>query len=305
MEAEMERSEYRSLLGRLPIRSPSPEDMATLCPHLTANEAVKAFTSGNGYVAVPPTRVRYGFIVLSYTKEWVEKVKVWHEISGKQTQIVTGIKNHPAKLHWAFTLRTRRSYADRKSHGDVFTKSQYMERAMAFAESDWGNELVIDNWDCVGQFYVQDPTDLVVDAYHRGDPRTKAVLGVAFNRDFNSIINDHSKPESELFDDAVSHMTLDSIEFSELRGGRGGYTEFNCAYCTSGLGLNRCTGCGHTFHDNQIRSGWNTPLSHKMVEFLRQSGHNFGVDPQIAWKKERDYWTAHQALNITKHRFGI
>lgn len=276
----MDRSEYRSLLGRLPIKSPTPADMAMLCPHLTTDEAVEAFTTNDGYVAVPPTRIRYGFLVIHYIKEWVEEG--WG---------VTGTKNHPAMLVWAFAARTQRSYTDGKSHGDVFTESKYMERAMRFAEGNWGDELILDDWACFTHFYVQDPTDLVVDAYHFGDPRTKAVLGVAFARDLNNIVNDLTKPQSELFDEAIARMALDPIEYAELKGGRGVYTVYNCAHCGAGLSLSICNGCGHSYHDNKIRSGWNTPLTRKMVEYLRESGHTFGIDPQIEWEKEREHWT--------------
>ena len=57
----MKSQEYRSILGQLPIKSPTPQDMAMLCPHLTDEEAVEAFTTDSGYVACPPLRIRHGF----------------------------------------------------------------------------------------------------------------------------------------------------------------------------------------------------------------------------------------------------
>lgn len=287
----MKREEYRSILGRLPIKSPTPQDMAMLCPHLTAEEAVKAFTTDSGCVACPPLRVRHGFQIVSYHKEWVEEVKVRGVVDGKETQVITGTKNHPARLDWSYAGRTRASYADGKSHGDVFSLYKHMDKAMKFAEDNWGDELILDDWVSVVEFYVQDPTDLVNDRYHRDYPRTKAVLCVTLNRDFNEIINDHSKPESELFDEAISQMTLDHVVWRELWGGQGGSTEeYNCAHCGAGLSLSSCTGCGHRFRDDYSRCGWNTPLSRKMVAFLRDNGHVFKVDLEIAWAKERQNW---------------
>src|SRR6185437_2036811 len=76
-ERVMKKEEYRAILSRLPLKSPTPQDMAMLCPHLTAEEAVQMFGNGSGYVALPPLRVRHGFQIASYHAEWVEEVKVW------------------------------------------------------------------------------------------------------------------------------------------------------------------------------------------------------------------------------------
>ncbi len=277
----MKSTEYRSLLGQLPIKSPKPEDMARLCPHLTPEEAVRAFTTGEGYVACPPLRVRHGFQVIKYRRELVEVVGI------------TIIKNHPALLEYAYAERTLASYADGMPHGDVFLKYEHADKAMRFAEENWGNELVLDDWESSVSFYIQDPTDLVNDRYHRDSPRTKVVLYVTLKRDWNKIINDWSKPESELIDEAISQMTIDHMIHSEISGGRGGFTEFNCAHCGAGLLLSSCSGCGRKFRDDQSRCGWHTPLSRKMVAFLRENGHVFQVDPEIAWEKER---AAYQAM---------
>lgn len=298
----MNRQEYRSLLGQLPIKSPTPQDMAVMCPHLTAEEAVQAFTTDSGYVACPPLRIRHGFQILSYHKEWVEEIKVWGVIDGKETQTVTGTKNHPARLDWSYANRTPKSYADGKSHGDVFSSYKQMDKAMKFAEDNWGDELILDDWDSVVEFYVQDPTDLVNDRYHKDYPRTKAVLRVTLTRDLNEVINDHSKPESELFDEVISQMTLDHVIWHELKGGRGGFTEFNCAHCGAGLGLSGCSGCGHRFRDDHFRCGWNTPLSRKMVTFLRENGHEFKVDPETAWTKERENWERNRQAHEERMR---
>lgn len=211
-------------------------------------------------------------------------------IGGKETQTVAGTKNHPARLEWSYASRTLESYADGKPHGDVFFPYKHMDKAMKFAEDNWGDDLILDDWNCVVEFYVQDPTDLVNDRHHKDYPRTKAVLSVMLNRDMNEIINDHSKPESELFDEVISQMSLDFAVWHELKGGRGGYTYFNCAHCAAGLSTSSCTGCGYRFRDDHFRSGWNTPLSRKMVAFLRENGHEFKVDPEIAWMKERENW---------------
>jgi hypothetical protein len=160
-----------------------------------------------------------------------------------------------------------------------------MDKAMRFAEENWGEDLILDDWADVIEIAVEDPTDLTKNGY----PRTKAVLYVTLSRDLNDIINDGSKPISELFDEAVSQMTLDHHVWHELKGGRGGHSSFGCAHCGEGLGLGGCPGCGHRFRDNQLRCGGYT-LSRKMVAFLKEHGHVFKVDPEIAWAKERQEW---------------
>ncbi|MDP2642208.1 MAG: hypothetical protein Q8P21_02870 [bacterium] len=298
----MTSQEYRSILGRLPIKNPTPQDMAAMCPHLTAAEAAKAFTTGTGYVACPPLRVRYGFQILSYHKEWVEEIKVWAKISGEETQVVKGKKNHPPYLRWSHAGRTLASYADGKPHSDLFNRYKSMDKAMKFAEDNWSDELILDDWKSVVEFYVQDPTDLVSNQYHKDYPRTKAGLYVTLNRNLNDIINDHTRPHSEHFDDAILQMTLDVNVWHELKGGRGAHIEFNCAHCSAGLGLSGCSGCGYRFRDDHFRSGWHTPLSRKMVEFLRKNGHEFKMNPEIAWANERENWERIPVANRKRNR---
>ncbi len=286
----MKREKYRSILGQLPIKSPTPADMAKLCPHLTTEEAVKAFTTGSGYVACPSLLIRNSFQIVSFRKEEVGEITVSRVKDSVIDASITGKKNYPSMLSWAYAGRTLKSYADGKSQGDVFSSYKHMDKAMKFAEDNWGDQLVLDNWNCVMEIYIQDPTDLVNDVHHKNYPRTKTVLRFALSRDLNEIINDHSKPESELFDDAIVQMTIDHLISAETKGGRGGHTQFNCAHCGAGLSLTSCTGCGHRFKDDQLRCGWHTPLSQKMVAFLRENGRDFKIDPSIALEKEKHNW---------------
>jgi hypothetical protein len=285
----MRKEEYRAILSRLPLKSPTTQDMAMICPHLTPEKAVNAFSSGPGLVALPPLRVRHAFQIASYHAEWAEEVKVWRE----DNRVVTGTKNHPAHVSYLCASRTYKSYADGKTHGDVFSKYAEMDKAMKFAEDNWGDELILDNWVDIIQTYIQDPTDLVNDKHHRDAPRTKAALSFTLNRDLYKLINDHSKPRSELYDDAIMEMTIDHAVYNELKGGRGDFTHFNCAHCGHGLGLSGCNGCGHRFRDDQARTGMYTPLSRRMVAFLRANGHEFKVDPELAWKNERKHWESY------------
>ncbi len=261
--------QYMAAMKQLPIRNPTQKDFQSVCPHLTPEQVLIAFTpkedKETAYVAAPPMRIRHGHLVVSY----------WG-----------GDKEHEPRLDFAFSHRTLASYADGKPHGDVFYHVTHQEEAMAYAEAHWDDRLILDTWVATGEFYVQDPTDLS----ERGYPKTKFIVRWTTSRDLNDIMNDWSRPQSEQFDDAIIELAVDEFVGSELKGGRGGYTEFNCAHCGAGLDLTGCHGCGHRFEDNHFRSGWNTPLPRKVVAFLQSQGHAFGKDPEIAWETERRRW---------------
>lgn len=268
----MNKQEYRAILGRLPIENPTPEDMAQLCPHLTQEQAVAAFHSGSGYVVCPPLRVRGAFQIVTLEKGWLEEIKVWRGV----TLVITGTKEHQPRLSYAYAGRARGSYGTYR----------HIAEAVDFAEDNWGDELILDTWKDVVEFRIQDPSDLYQEGWSEGYPKTKAVLYICLNREWNQLINDHTKPESVLIDEAISEMTLDMAVWHELKGGCGGFTEYNCAYCGDGLHLCGCGGCGHRFKDDFFRCGWATPLSQRMAGFLQANGHVFKKDPYIARQAE-------------------
>lgn len=269
------REDYIGRLGKLSIENPTPEDMALVCPHLTQEQAVAAFEPKgdnlSSYVACPPVRIRGAFQIVNFTKKFTAS-------DGKIC---------PPHLSWAFASRTRESYKDKRSHGDIFHPYKWMEEAISYAEEHWGDELVLDNWASHIAIYVQDPSDLT----ERETPKTKAVVYFTTDREWNDII-DRSKPKSEVINDNIVIATLNRLEGNELKGGRGSYTHFNCAYCSAGLGGSGCTECGHRFRDDHFRSGWYTPLPKKLVDLLEQSGHIFKRDPAIAQQRELNRWTA-------------
>lgn len=282
----MTNKEYRAILSRLPIKNPTPEDMAMLCPHLTKKKAIAAFSKGSGYVACPSLRIRNAFQIVSLSKEWEDKLTVARVKSGEIDASVTGIKIHPARLNWSYAGRTRKSYVGCKKQGGGFHPYPHMSEAIQFSNENWGNELILDNWVDVIEFYIQDPTDLYQEGPGRGSPKTKVVVYIGLNRPWNDLINDCSKPQTALIDEAISEMTLDPVVGQEIMGGRGIFSKYNCAYCCHGLGLNSCSGCGHQFKDDQGRTGGGSPLPPKIVKFLRDNGHIFKKDPKIAWQEE-------------------
>lgn len=286
----MNREEYRSLLERLPIKSPTPEDIALMCPHVAPDEAVRILNTESGYIACPPLRIRGAFQIICYSPERTVEISAQGSCNGEATQVITGTKSYPSMLSLAHVGRTARSYADGNWRNDFQTQYASADEAMRFAEDNWGDELILDSWISVLNICLQDPSDLVNDCHHHDSPRTKALLTLALNRGFNCIVNDYSTPKSEQLDEAIVDMTIDHRVSREFLGGRGGYNEYNCAYCAAGLSLSGCSGCGHRFRDDQYRSGWGVPLSKKMVAFLCEKGHVFNQNPQVAWDQERKTW---------------
>jgi len=130
--------------------------------------------------------------------------------------------------------------------------------------------------------YVQNPAEI-------GSRRaTKAILHVRLNRDYNEILSDNSKPRSELIDDAITGMKLGE-PFPEENGANKVFMsiECNCARCGGGLSIYNCPECGIEFDGGHLRSGWDVPLSVKMVAYLEEHGFKFVIDPILARQHEK------------------
>ncbi|KKS69948.1 MAG: hypothetical protein UV41_C0040G0004 [Candidatus Daviesbacteria bacterium GW2011_GWA2_42_7] len=261
--AIVSREEYLGNLHRLPIYNPTQADFEAVCPHLTPEQIAQAFTpkqkDEDVYVAVPPVKVRRGYLVISYSF------------------------GDTPRLGLAFSKRTPASYKFKSQvQHDIFYKTAFEDEAMIYAECNWWDMLVLDSWTDYGEVYLQDPMQLDF----RLRPHTVCIIHWTVNRQWNTLINDHRAPESKLWNKALVEITIDPIEGMEIKGGRGGFTEFNCAFCGYGLGLAGCENCGHTFADDGFRCGWSTPLPQKMTQLLRKAGHKFRKGPSpFSWGK--------------------
>ncbi len=273
------KEEYHDLLKNLPISSPSKEVIAKYCPHLNSAQIDAIFKKvrDEKYVefAVPAFFIKRCYHVLSYRAACVDD-------EGKE---------YPALLDHEFAYRMIDSYADGKEPRTDFLprgilyEGLYMYEAMKYAEENWGDSLILDDWGCTMKICVQDPTDL--DQYQY--PKTKMTLYVALKREPNDFIFlDRSRSVSEWQDKEISQLTIDPIIFLEIYGGGGVYGQFNCAHCGGGLSLECCPVCGHTFKYDHLRVSGNPPLSPKMVEYLKSVGHTFGMDPEGALRIERE-----------------
>jgi len=275
----MNKQEYRSALGRLPIVNPTPEDIVSLCPHLTIEESMAALTTGSGYVACPPLRVKGSFQIIDYQKEWTEKIFAGDIVDGIVAESDSA-KIHPARINWAFTGRTTDSYTNYKPYKKIHCLYKYMDRAIEFAENNWGKDLVDDDWISVIKIHIEDPAELESTRYLKKQPRLKTTLYVALNRDLNDIdLNDQAD-----IDRCVSEMTLDGTIWREIKGDRGEYTSFACAHCGEPLSIFGCANCGFEFNDNDIHCEGFLSLSEKMLNFLHKNGYDIKAKinkPQI------------------------
>lgn len=176
------------------------------------------------------------------------------------------------------------SRARRAGQTEPFIK--YTKRALDFARKHWGKKLIPARWKSYVEVCMQDPGNRT----ELGYPRTDLVLGVALNRELNDILGDHSRQRTQLLDSCIAAITHRPVEGIELKGECGGFPLYNCSRCGSGLHLKRCSACKISFRDNQARTGWDTPLSEQLVEYVVRLGHRFAVHPHLARRVELDRW---------------
>lgn len=275
------REDYTKLLKSLPISSPKRKDFVKLCPHLNKAE-IKVILEGAGrkdvLFAVPSILIKHSYHVLRYRDAHTDRAG----------------KRHPARIEYGFAVRTAASYIDNRLHGDLLHSTMHQKRAMEYAEKNWGEALIIDDWSCILKVYLQDPTKLDKKLY----PKTEKVLCVALKHDINRL-NDRYNPKSEWYDQEIAQLSTDPLISREIKGGRDGYVCYNCANCGGGLSLKSCPSCGHTFRDDKVHCSSDTPLSQKMIACLKADGFKFAIDPEVALKKEHEDWRASQMLRTS------
>lgn len=141
------------------------------------------------------------------------------------------------------------------------------------------------------EYIVQDPFDLAIRRIGnetRLYPKTVWRVVVELNGSYHDIIAG-DRPQSVLLDEAIVKVALVQDGGILLSGDDHLYTEWCCSQCGGGLGVNQCSSCGRRYDDDHFRSGGNTPLPPKVVEFLRSVvGHTFRHDPAtLAWPQEQ------------------
>lgn len=271
-------------LERLPIEEPTVKKVRGLFPHLSLEEISGFLDTGRNsgkteWIAVPPLRVDGAFHV-------VESLPA----CDPQRQL----KPLPRRLWFFSAERTKKSYADGKypkGTSSPFT-AKYMNRAIQYARDHWSDDLTLDDWVDVVQINLKDPTDLRKTGFSKGSPETKAIVLFTTTRKWHDIINDYSKPRSQVIEDALhGEITTNFFVAQELKKeGIPTTEEYNCLRDGAGLLLTECTGCGRTFKDDRSRTGWYTPLPPSVAEYLISQGFEFEINPAVARKREAGYF---------------
>lgn len=198
----MEKERYREALSRLPIKNPTPSDMAHVCPHLTKIQAVEAFSDKFQSVACPPLKVDGAFQLISLQKSWDGRIR--------GGQILTEETAHPPQLIYAQAGRTYQSQSKAKAKNYVFHAYPYLDKAIQFAENTWGDELMLDTWEDTVEFYLYKPSCSNQKPFR---------CYVCLNRKWIDVLHDQSKKQALLMDQAIVTMTLDPLVWNELKIG--------------------------------------------------------------------------------------
>lgn len=172
-----------------------------------------------------------------------------------------------------FCAATRESYTDGKLHGNVdHSPFLFQCKALDYGRKHWPNTL-----------YVQPPMDKK--RYIFSDPARNASFGggaesvftlyTTFDRRYNDLINDHTKPQSDIQDDHIVTITYDPILADEISSGAGGYTSSPiCIYDGSSLNACSCNVCQRTFNKDHFNMIGGYTVPNKLYEYLQQNEHN-------------------------------
>lgn len=249
--------EYREALARLlePATYTGVPDLAPLTPHLTdemrAQMVAKAAMGAMVFFALPPLRVggRY------HTAHIYQMKGVWHLSYG------TAVRAQSS------TLQTNGMLAE------------HWHEAIAYAEHHWGGNLVWDNSAATTAIPIATP-----DEYHRGQDTTVWYTTCV---SLTEMWNNHSKPRSEVWNDAIVHTTLNYFEAVEFSVERSYHQDpYHCARCGAGqFTRGRCTNC-----DPCRERSYTLPLPQKIVDLLEAAGYAFEINPSVAREAERREW---------------
>jgi hypothetical protein len=262
--------EYRKALeAAYSIKNPTPEQMLAVCPHLPEERALEELMSKEtgGYLALPPLRVHGAYHIAHYG---------------------TGVPRENSEPYFTVsrTGRLPSSYSDAAQGVDSSRLGySFTDEAQAYAAMHWPDELIRDTWVTFGWFDLFDPATVLEGT--TADLKFVCGMGVALNCDWDVINNDRSKPAHEHVDEAVAHVTTNDLEGRELKGSRSNHLLVFCSRCGGGLACGNCLGCGRQYPWTQISIpgvGNIIPLPPKLVKFLRQTGHEFELDPARLYK---------------------
>ena len=234
------------------------DQLRSLCPHL-ADEALlsllgQAKEGAKVRIAVPPLLVRGAFHILEFGRP---------NRGNLAGQLCTYIPD---------VGRTAESYegdgGGRWKHvidPGAPTSLQFVSEALAFARTNWGSELIVDDWRGFRKIYVMDPGA----QNSEGFPPTRYVLSYTLVGEDGSTIG------------RITHQAEIS---AELCGGHATsiMREYNCARCSGGFQVDHCTGCDAKFKCDPESPISYTALPPELVQYALGLGFTFEIDPEVA-----------------------
>ncbi len=130
------------------------------------------------------------------------------------------------------TMRTRESYKDTPSHQTTFEERSYSREAMQYANTHWGDQLFVDDWNDVQKVRLIDPSSI----NENGVPTRGGIIWSAINVEWRFL---HSRLKETTLENAwgqhMRFMTMNPILGSELFGGRSFNVGDYCSLCSYGF----------------------------------------------------------------------
>ena len=242
----LNRPEYlaalKSAMTQYEIVAPNYHRLARLLPHLTPEQIACVISApAPTLLALPPVLVRGSFHVAQFCPADSRRSAPAFRVISPSSQ----------------------------THDQFGRSGQYYDEALRYANRHWSSELVPQSWSHVQTVYLEDPQELV-NLLGGNVPRVKHVIWVGLKS--HAILSRFRSIEE--WERTIAIASLDPAEGSEIEGGQGCLTSFNCARCGGGLAYDMCLGCRRRLYDNS-RVSWATPLPPKLVQLLEDAGHEF------------------------------
>lgn len=188
-------------------------------------------------------------------------------------------------VYRSHTMRVRASYACSREPSQLLEPAlPFLERAIDYAEINWGDKLV---W------------DRGIDAVHGtvcaapgskwGDIEFVSLCDVSLARLIAEAAIE--EPISEMLDDAIIETYEPRFAAEEALGQRTPYKVNFCGRCGGGLAHTRCSFCGLTYDfGGLVVSDWPHPICLSMLAAVQEKGYEFEIDPVEARKAEHRKW---------------
>ncbi len=245
----MNREDYQTGLRKLPLNNPTLDDLTPLFPHLNKQtiEHLLNTTDQQHYIAAPPLQVKGSYQTIFVNKS-----------TAGQTQFLKSVAGRIAGSHL------------KRDFFNFPNETPYQKSAMDYAEKNWGEILVPDNWLIYFELEIN-PSHFI------GVEKTVFAAFTTSRNYWDDLENDDSGPKSLLINDSIMQATTSIFVANELRGGR--------------------RSLPYTMRQHRTGIGIRVPFPAKISDLLISEGYQFKEDPAIWRKREADKFEEKCNLN--------